>query len=74
MANDKKLLGFAIEKQSQQMIALASKMYTAFNDDSIVSLKLKGINLKKTNFINYHYLHELHELHELEDKCSIKNE
>jgi hypothetical protein len=34
-----KLLGYVIEKHSQHMIDLARKMYTAFNNDSIVSLK-----------------------------------
>jgi hypothetical protein len=47
MANDKKLLGFAIEKQSQQIIDLAPKMYTAFNSDSIVSFKLKGVSIRQ---------------------------
>jgi hypothetical protein len=68
MGFDKKLLGYAIEKQSQHMIALAPKMYTAFNDDSTVSLKLKGVSIKQTNLNSYHYLHVL------EEKCSIKSE
>jgi hypothetical protein len=46
MEFDKKLLGYAIEKQSQHMIALAPKMYNAFNDDSTVSLKLKEVSIK----------------------------
>jgi hypothetical protein len=57
MGFDKKLLGYAIEKQSQHMIAFAPKMYTAFNDDSIVSLKLKGVSNKQTILNNYRYLH-----------------
>jgi hypothetical protein len=57
-----------IEKQSQHMIALAPKMYTAFNDVSTVSLKLKGVSIKQTNLNNYHYLHVL------EEKSSIKSE
>jgi hypothetical protein len=57
MAKDKQLLVYAIEKQSQQMIALSPKMFTASNDDSIVSLKFKGVNIKQTYFNNYHYLH-----------------
>jgi hypothetical protein len=61
---DKTLLGYAIEKQSQHMIALASKMYTAFNDNSTVSLKLKAVSSKKTNLNNYHSLHVL------EEKCT----
>jgi hypothetical protein len=50
------------------MIALASKMYTTFNDDSTSNLKLKGVNIIQTNLNNYHYLHVL------EKKCSIKSE
>jgi hypothetical protein len=68
MGFDKKLLEYAIEKQSRHMIALAPKMYTAFNDDSTVSLKLKGVSIKQTNLNSYHYLHVL------EEKCSIKSE
>jgi hypothetical protein len=68
MGFDKKLLGYAIEKQSQHMIALASKMYTAYNDNSTASLKLKGVSIKQTNLNNYHYLHVF------EEKCSIKSE
>jgi hypothetical protein len=54
MGFDKKLLGYEIEKQSQHMIVLAPKMYTAFNGDSIVNLKLKGVDIKQTNLNNYH--------------------
>jgi hypothetical protein len=68
MGFDKKLLGYAIEKQFRHMIALAPKMYTAFNDNSTVSLKLKGVSIKQTNLNNNHYLHML------EEKCSIKSE
>jgi hypothetical protein len=68
MRFDKKLLGYAIEKQSRHMIALAPKMYIAFKNDSTVSLKLKGVSLKQTNLNNYHYLLML------EEKCSIKSE
>jgi hypothetical protein len=51
MITDKKIFGFAIEKQSQDMIALAPQMYTAFNDYSIVDLKRKGLALSKLNSI-----------------------
>jgi hypothetical protein len=68
MGFDKKLLGYAIEKQSQHMITLAPKIYTAVNDDSTVSLKLKGVSIKQTNINNIHYLYVL------EEKCSIKSE
>jgi hypothetical protein len=67
MGFDKKLVGYANEKQSQNMIASAPKIYTAFNDDSTVSLKLKGVSIKQTNLNNYHYLQVL------EEKCSIKS-
>jgi hypothetical protein len=43
MGFDKKLLGYAIEKQSQHMIALALKIYIVFNDNSTVSLNIKGV-------------------------------
>jgi hypothetical protein len=49
------------------MIALAPKIYTVFNDNSTVRLKLKGVNIKQTNLNNYHYLHVL------EEKYSIKS-
>jgi predicted transcriptional regulator len=68
MGFEKKLLGYAIEKQSQHMIDLSPKMYTAFNDNSTVSLKLKGVSIKQNNLNNYHYLRML------EEKCSIKSE
>jgi hypothetical protein len=48
---DKKLLGLAIEKESDNMIAQCSKCYTCFNnDDKLISLKVKGIN-KKQNIL-----------------------
>jgi hypothetical protein len=50
------------------MIALAPKMYTAFNDDSTDSLNSKGVSIEQTNLNNYHYLHVL------EEKCNIKSE
>jgi hypothetical protein len=68
MSFDKKLLGFAIEKQSQHMIALSPKMYTAFNDSSTLRLKLKGVSLKQANLKSFHYLHVL------EDQTAIRSE
>jgi hypothetical protein len=68
MKNDKKLLGFAIEKTSDNMIALAPKIYTAFNHDKIQSLKMKGVSIKQTNINNYDYLHVL------EDKTTNQTE
>ena len=57
MLFDKKILGCAIEKDGDNIIALGSKCYTTFNDDGTTkSLKLKGVN-KSTNqhikFNNY---------------------
>ena len=51
--DEKKILGCAIEKTGENMIALAPKCYTIFNSDkSVKSLKLKGVSLKK-NHIEY---------------------
>ena len=57
MLFDKKILGCAIEKDGENIIALGSKCYTTFNNDGTTkSLKLKGVN-KSTNkhikFNNY---------------------
>ena len=57
MLFDKKILGCAIEKDGENIIALGSKCYTTFNNDGTTkSLKLKGVN-KSTNkhikFVNY---------------------
>jgi hypothetical protein len=50
MAFDKKLLGLAIEKQCDSMIALAPKLYCCFNgDDNIKSRKVKGVSLRQNN-------------------------
>jgi hypothetical protein len=68
MSFDNKLLGFAIERKSQHMIALAPKMDTAFNDISTLSLKLKGVSLKQANLNSFHYLHVL------EDQTAIRSE
>jgi hypothetical protein len=51
MVNDKKIHCFAIEKSSQHMIALASQIYTAFNDDSIVNLKFTNVCFKQTKHL-----------------------
>jgi hypothetical protein len=50
------------------MIAFAPKMYTAFNDDSTISLKLTSVSIKQTNRNNYHYLYVF------EEKGFIKSE
>jgi hypothetical protein len=44
MRFDKKLLGLAIEKQCESMVALAPKMYTCFNGENPVSVRMKGVS------------------------------
>jgi hypothetical protein len=39
---EKKILGAAIEKRCESMIALAPKMYTCFNGDNTIKLACKG--------------------------------
>jgi hypothetical protein len=57
---DKKLLGLAIEKQSDNMIAQCSKCYTCFNnDDKAVSMKVKCINKKQNHLYVDDYKHVL---------------
>ena len=52
-AHEKKLLGLAIEKQGDNMIALCPKCYTSFNDDKkTIALKMKGVNAKQNKHIN----------------------
>ena len=51
--DEKKILGCAIEKTGENMIALGPKCYTIFNSNGQTkSLKLKGVSLKK-NIIKY---------------------
>jgi hypothetical protein len=51
--DEKKLLGLAIEKQGENCVALAPKCYTIWNDEDEdpISLKAKGIALKKNKQI-----------------------
>ena len=49
---DKKLLGLAIEKQGENMIALCPKCYTCWSDDVNPTLKCKGVSLKQNRGIN----------------------
>jgi hypothetical protein len=42
MCFDKKILGVAIEKRCDSMIALASKMYTCYNENKTVKTACKG--------------------------------
>ena len=56
--SEKKLLGLAIEKEGENCVALAPKCYTIWNNDSQkpVSLKLKGVSLKKNKIVYQDYL------------------
>ncbi len=61
--DEKKLLGLAIEKEGENMIALAPKCYTIFNDDEmIIALKAKGINIKKNKLTKDNYITALNEV------------
>ncbi len=56
IADEKKILGCAIEKYGENMIALAPKCYTIFNNDNITkALKLKGVSLKKNKITKEDY-------------------
>jgi hypothetical protein len=49
--DEKKLLGLAIEKEAENCIALAPKCYTIWNSNETISLRAKGISLKKNKQI-----------------------
>jgi hypothetical protein len=59
-AHEKKLLGLAIEKQGDNMLALCPKCYTTWNADDTsnpISLKMKGVSKRQNKSINAsHYL------------------
>ena len=60
-AHEKKLLGLAIEKQGDNMIALCPKCYTSFNGTSdlikVIAMKIKGVSLKQNKHLTpEHYL------------------
>lgn len=60
-AHEKKLLGLAIEKQGDNMIALCPKCYTSFNGSldlvQLIAMKIKGVSLKQNKHIQpEHYL------------------
>ena len=56
--SEKKLLGLAIEKEGENCVALAPKCYTIWNNgvEKPVSLKLKGVSLKKNKIVYQDYL------------------
>ena len=54
--DEKKLLGLAIEKEGENMIALAPKCYTIWNgENEIKAMKLKGVSLKKNKLTKEDY-------------------
>ena len=60
-AHEKKLLGLAIEKQGDNMIALCPKCYTSYNGTSeilkVIAMKIKGVSLKQNKQLRpEHYL------------------
>jgi hypothetical protein len=57
--NEKKLLGLAIEKHGENMVALAPKCYTIWVDDAVKSMKLKGVSLRKNKFTKEDYIEAL---------------
>ncbi|KAI5546883.1 CBG23764 family [Trichomonas vaginalis G3] len=63
--HEKKLLGLAIEKQGDNMIALCPKCYTSFNghlketDFKKIAMKMKGVSLKQNEHLtpeNYYQI------------------
>ena len=53
-SHEKKLLGLAIEKQGDNMIALGPKCYTSWNNDNkTLSLKMKGVQKNQNKHITY---------------------
>lgn len=56
-ADEKKILGCCIEKYGDNQVALCPKCYTIWNDhsDKAISLKLKGVSLKKNNIKSSDY-------------------
>ncbi len=55
--DEKKILGLAVEKQGDNCIALSPKCYTIWDneDNKTISLKLKGVSLKKNKIISQDY-------------------
>lgn len=52
-----KILGCCVEKYGANQVALAAKCYTIWSDDRTISLKLKGVSLKKNNIKSSDYKH-----------------
>ena len=53
--DEKKLLGLAIEKEGENMIALSPKCYTTFNGEKTITTKMKGCSKKRNNFSKDEY-------------------
>ena len=53
--DEKKILGCCVEKFGRNQVALAANMYTIWTDDKTISLKLKGVSLKKNNIKSSEY-------------------
>jgi hypothetical protein len=56
---DKKLGGLEIEKQCENMIALAPKMYTCFNSERTLATKMKGVKSKQNPLDKNDYVNTL---------------
>jgi hypothetical protein len=63
---DKKLGGLEIEKQCDNMIALAPKMYTCFNGETTIACRVKGVKIKQNPITKDDYIKTL------QDKTVIK--
>lgn len=53
--DEKKLLGLAIEKEGENMIALSPKCYTTFNGEQTITTKMKGCSKKRNSFTKDSY-------------------
>lgn len=53
--DEKKILGCCVEKFGANQVALCAKCYTIWSDDKTISLKLKGVSLKKNNIKSSDY-------------------
>ena len=58
--HEKKLLGFAVEKASYNMVALMAKCYTAFGrgneHDKVLAIKIKGVSKQTNKYTQQDYL------------------
>ena len=56
--DEKKILGCCVEKYGANQVALAAKMYTIWSDDRTISLKVKGVSIKKNIKILHHNINK----------------